>query len=591
MRERFFLMVVCLVSFPSILCATEVTFRLENQNNELIPESYFDVVTTGKNSIPQNGTATLAPGVHTIVIRPGINKSFFGTLQRQESVTIGGFSQALTFKWKTAPLTVIVNDQSGKPIGGSLFRVGTYRPGFIRDYATVDAGKLIQLPVTEDSDFAPMSGTSASGYELKLLPGINGHQGFLERFEPAVELTIGGLTQTFTWKTALVQVTLTDDKNATIPGSLIRIGVWRPGVLPRDFATIDTGKAITLPVTEDPGTPPITGISATGYEVKLLPGINGHQGFLERLEPVAELTASGITWTRQWRTAPLTVSLIDQTGAAIPASLIRIGVWRPGVLPRDFATIDAGKSITLPVTEDPGAAPITGISATGYEVKLLPGINGHQNLIDRLEAVQELTTTGIDRTYVWQVARGTLHVVDSAEKEVAGASFSITPPLNELKTGTFVTLPINDKALYPTIGGPFAAGYPIAIRVATGGALQPAAKFVLQFGKTFAPLYAPIASAQYGVRFDLQRKLDVDGDGFPNCVDCNDFDPKIHPRALELPGDTVDEDCDAELSCSPTATYRNHEAYIACVTTVVDALFRSGRITETEKTTLMERAK
>ena len=46
-----------------------------------------------------------------------------------------------------------------------------------------------------------------------------------------------------------------------------------------------------------------------------------------------------------------------------------------------------------------------------------------------------------------------------------------------------------------------------------------------------------IAAAQIAVN------LDRDGDGFLRPSDCNDADPRVHPGVVDIPGNTVDEDC------------------------------------------------
>jgi len=84
---------------------------------------------------------------------------------------------------------------------------------------------------------------------------------------------------------------------------------------------------------------------------------------------------------------------------------------------------------------------------------------------------------------------------------------------------------------------------------------------------------------------------DIDGDGYsPQCGDCDDNDASINPDATEIPGNDVDEDCDGNVICDSSATWKNHGQFVSCVANEAEALLDAGLITEEEKDAIVSAA-
>jgi hypothetical protein len=165
-----------------------------------------------------------------------------------------------------------------------------------------------------------------------------------------------------------------------------------------------------------------------------------------------------------WRTAPLTLRLLDERGDLVPGSSFGI----PGInddIPGEAITL------RLPVTEDPSAN-ISGLFSIGYPIEVRPGFLGHRQSgeLVGIDPVRELPIGGDTREYVWRHAELQLALVDQHGVPLAGSQFVLVG-VPGLLPGPSVSwrLPITVEDAFRYINGASTGGYRVELLPGFGG--------------------------------------------------------------------------------------------------------------------------
>jgi hypothetical protein len=376
-----------------------------------------------------------------------------GNLRRDETREVMASTTGLAFEWVTSQVQLRLHDQHNADIPGSRLKFYEYGVEF-------PTGGTATLPVTDESLYPTLAGNLQDGYGLRLIPGVLNlpSEGNLHRDESR-EVTASTTNLDFEWITVQVQLRLRDQMGTDILGSRIKFYEYGIG--------FPTGDTVTLPVTDESLYPTLDGNLQDGYGLRLIPGIFGapSEGNLHRDE-TREVTVSTSNLAFEWVTTPVQLRLHDQYDAVIVGS--RIQFYGYGV---DFPT---GGMATVPVTDESLYPTLAGNLQNGYDFRLIPGIYGvpSEGNLHRDETREAGTSTSA-LAFEWIQVECPIQVQDTNGVSVPGSALALPPPFPSVMPGDSVLFLVSENAIYPTVSGNYADGYPITV---TPGDIAPTSR-------------------------------------------------------------------------------------------------------------------
>ena len=286
-------------------------------------------------------------------------------------------------------------------------------------------------------------------------------------------ITVGASpeTLTFIWKTAPITLHLLDHLGQSLAGSRFILYDHAHNV-----GGVENHTTVYVPVSVDPGGPPIWTVGPTGYQVVMLPGMNGRRQVnpaMHRTESLPHLTVAGASHTFHWTTAPLDLTLNDQFGQPLTGSRFIVYNFQ-----QNIGGVENQSSIRLPVSQDPAHPGIWTFGLTGYQVQVVPGMNGRRQInpgMSRFEDLPHLLAVGDSHTFAWRTASLTLELHDASGSPILGSQFRVDNGqqiVGAVQQGGSLTLPVTEDPTTSTIWQFDGPGYRVDTLPGVNGNLQ-----------------------------------------------------------------------------------------------------------------------
>ncbi|MCC6785002.1 MAG: hypothetical protein IT457_19295 [Planctomycetes bacterium] len=497
-----------------------------------LPGAFLQSPTLGSAQHPSGTVVSLPVGTHTFnltasIIGPSGSFVAAGLTRTFTDVVVTSETTQFTCEWIVADVTLRLHDQFGADIQGSSFR---FAPDGGQIFGVT--GSNIRLPVTDEAVYPGLSGVSRDGYAFDVTATIVGPWSAvgagLQRTITGREVGATTTELSVEWIVADVALRLHDQFGTDIQGSSFRFAPDGGQI----FGV--TGSSIRLPVTDESVYPGLSGVSRDGYAFDVTATIAGPWSAvgagLQRTITGREVGATTTELAVEWIVAEPVVRLVDQHGAEIPGSAMRIAPAGGQIF------VATGGSLRLPITDESIYPELSGVSRDGYDIESSPGLV--DLLRDDLDVEVGPSSTTI--TLTWMVHDCPLRVVDAAGVMVQGSTLGMPVPFGPFVVGvTSVRLPITDNAAYPTIRGGHANGYPIL--VGPGDVAPIAARFefeVLASG-SLQPETFVVAGNEYSLSCDLNRAPLADAGGNVTLLSAAQGSTTIGGAASDPDGDPL----------------------------------------------------